>query len=150
MIDWTKEKYEDLNCKYPTHVKLMRYLISGGTAAFTNIAFLFVFTNYFHIWYIASAVMSFSIAFVISFILQKYWTFQNVSKKNIHHQLVVYFTMAVINLFLNTGMLYIQVEYLGIHYLLSQIIAGVIIAIESYFIYQIFIFGKAEVEAEAV
>jgi len=150
MIDWTKNKYGELNSKYPIHTKIVRYLISGGTAAFTNIAFLYIFTDIFGIWYIISGGMSFVIAFVISFILQKFWTFQDTSKDGLHRQVAVYFVTAIINLILNTGMLYIQVEYLGVHYLISQIIAGMIIALESYFVYQILIFKKVEARAEVV
>lgn len=142
MIDWTKNKYNELNGKYPKHAKIGRYLISGGTAAFTNIVLLFLFTDIFGIWYIASAVLAFILAFIVSFTLQKFWTFQDGSKDQIHKQAVIYLTVAVVNLLVNTGLLYLQVEYLGVYYILAQLIASAVIAVESFFVYQIFIFKK--------
>ncbi len=145
MIDWAKDKYGELNGKYPTHAKIGRYLIAGGTAAFTNIALLFVFTDFLGIWYIASAIMAFILAFIVSFTLQKYWTFQDGSKDQIHRQAVIYLTVAVVNLLVNTGLLYLQVEYLGVYYIFAQLIASALIAVESFFVYQIFIFKKKSV-----
>ncbi|MFA6404787.1 MAG: GtrA family protein [Candidatus Paceibacterota bacterium] len=150
MIDWTKNKYGELSSRYPIHAKVVRYLISGGTAAFTNILLLYLFTEIFGIWYIASAAMAFSIAFIVSFTLQKFWTFQDVSKDQIHRQAMVYLTVALFNLFINTGLLYMQVEYLGIHYIVAQLIASVFIAVESFFIYQIFIFKKKTENASSI
>ena len=146
MIDWTIRKYEELNDKYPTHTKIVRFLISGGTATFTNIALLYVFTDIFRIWYILSAIMAFIIAFVVSFTLQKFWTFQDMSKEGMHRQAIIYFTAGAINLGLNTVLLYVFVEYLGSHYLLSQIIISAFIAIENYFIYQFLIFKRPRME----
>lgn len=142
MIDWTKNKYAEYSGKYPTCAKVVRYLISGGTAAFVNVALLYLFTDIFGVWYIASAVISFILAFAVSFMLQKFWTFQDSSKDGVHKQAAAYLCVALVNLFLNTGLLYLQVEYLHIHYILSQLIASMLIAFESFFVYQIFIFRE--------
>lgn len=150
MIDWTKDKYGELTGRYPIHAKIVRYLISGGTAAFTNITLLYLFTDIFGIWYIASAAMAFALAFIVSFTLQKFWTFQDISKDQIHRQATVYLTVALSNLLINTSLLYMQVEYLGIHYIVAQLIASVFIAIESFFVYQIFIFKKKTENATSI
>ncbi|MFA6554483.1 MAG: GtrA family protein [Candidatus Paceibacterota bacterium] len=142
MVDWTIKKYIELNDKYPTHTKLVRFLISGGTATFVNIALLYVFTDVFDIWYITSAIMAFVIAFVVSFTLQKFWTFQDMSKEGMHRQAIIYFTMASFNLCLNAGLLYLCVEYIGLHYLSAQILISILIAIENYFVYQFLIFRR--------
>lgn len=142
MINWAKDRYVSLNGKYPAHTKVLRYIISGGTSTFVNLALLYVLTELFGLWYIASASVSFIAAFVISFVLQKYWTFQDVSKEYVHRQAIFYFVVMVVNLCINTALLYLLVEYTGIHYMLSQIISGVFIATESFFVYQFFIFKR--------
>ena len=106
MIDWAKDKYGELNGKYPTHAKIGRYLIAGGTAAFTNIALLFVFTDFLGIWYIASAIMAFILAFIVSFTLQKYWTFQDTTGKW-QLQLPFYLTVAAVGLGISDAFVYV-------------------------------------------
>jgi putative flippase GtrA len=140
MINWAKRTYLNLEAGYPMLMKVGRFIISGGIAAFTNLALLYFFTDILRIWYLVSAVMSFIIAFGVSFLLQKHWTFRDVRKEGVHRQAAAYFAVAVVNLCLNTALLYGFVEYLSVHYMLSQAIASIIVAVEGYFAYQIFVF----------
>lgn len=125
--------------------KIFRYLVSGGSAAVVHIAMLFVFVEFFHLWYVLGSVFAFLIAFVVSFLLQKFWTFKNTNKDGIHKQATVYFIVAVINLGLNTLFIYLAVEFLNLHYILGQIVASGLIAISSFFIYSKFIFHHKSV-----
>lgn len=120
--------------------KIFRYLVSGGSAAVVHVGMLFVFVELFHLWYVLSSMSAFLIAFVVSFLLQKFWTFQNTSREGVHKQAGVYFIVAVINLALNTLLIYVFVEYFNFHYLIGQIVASGLIAISSFFIYSKFIF----------
>ena len=142
MISWAKRTYLSLSAAHPKWAKAFRFLVSGGTAAVTNLGLLYVFTAFLGFWYIFSAIASFIIAFWVSFGMQKYWTFQDMSKDGVHRQMAVYLIVAVVNLCINTGILYLFVEYAHIYYILSQALASVIVAFESYFVYQIFIFKR--------
>lgn len=125
--------------------KLFRYLISGGSAAVVDLLALHIFVKCFSMWYVLAAILAFLIAFGVSFTLQKFWTFKDVSKK-VTSQVTVYFIVSVINLGINTLLMYIFVDYVHVHYLLSQIIASGILAISSYFIYSSFIFFEIKKE----
>lgn len=120
--------------------KILRYLFSGATAFGVNSFFLYAFTEWIGFYYLVSVVFAFLIAVVVSFILQKFWTFRNNSKTDMRRQAVVYITTAVINTGLNTLLVYLFVEHLGLHYLVSQFFSSGLIAFESFFVYQIFIF----------
>ncbi len=122
--------------------QVVRYLIAGGTAAATDIILLYVFTSLLHIWYLISTVLAFLIAFIVSFLLQKYWTFADGANAAWKSQALKYLVITSTNLGLNTLLMYFSVDYLHIHYLFAQIIVSGLIAIESYFIYQIFVFKK--------
>ena len=121
---------------------VVRYLIAGGIAAGTDLGFLYVFTDVLGIWYLLSAVLAFLIAFVVSFVLQKFWTFGDKNTDVWKSQAALYFIVTSTNLGLNTLLMYLFVDQFGIHYLLSQIIISAGIACESFFVYQIFIFRK--------
>ncbi len=105
-----------------------------------QIGLLFVFTHFFGIWYVLSSFFAFIFAFIVSFTLQKFWTFKDKGLSRVHSQGFLYFAVQVINLALNTTLLYILVEYLSLHYLLAQIIVGIVVAVWSFFIYQFIIF----------
>jgi putative flippase GtrA len=122
--------------------KIAKYIISGGTAAVVDLAALYVFVEWFHMWYVLSAIIAFLIAFCFSFTLQKFWTFKDREVENVHKQATVYFVVSVVNLGVNTLLIYLFVEYLHLHYFVSQIIAGGLLAVSSFFIYSIFIFPK--------
>lgn len=122
--------------------RFIRYCVSGGTALALDLVLLYAFTDILGWWYLWSAVVAFAIAIVVSFILQKFWTFEDRSADNVHRQFALYIAIALGNTAVNTGLMYLFVDYFGIPYLLSQIIASGIIAASSFFIYRRFIFNR--------
>lgn len=114
--------------------RLLRYLVSGSTAAVVDLGLLFVFTDLFNVHYLWSAIFAFVGAFFVSFLLQKFWTFQDTSVDRVHAQATLYFVVAVVNLALNTFLMYVFVDGLHVGYLLAQVIASGLIACESFFI----------------
>ncbi len=122
--------------------KIMRYVVSGITATGFDLFLLFLFKSVFHIWYLLSAVLAFILSFGVSFFLQKFWTFEDNSTHKVKSQASMYFLITLFNLGLNTFLVYIFVDKVGIQYLLSQIIASGLIAFGSYFVYGKFIFQK--------
>lgn len=132
--------YSRLDERYPTYTRVFRFLLSGGIALSTDLVLLYLFTDIFGIWYLASAVTAFILSFIVSFALQKFWTFGDSSRDGLNTQMSVYFFVAVINLALNTLLVFVFVEQAGIYYIFAQIVASALIAVESFFVYQHFIF----------
>jgi putative flippase GtrA len=122
--------------------QIIKYIISGGTAAAVDIAFLVLFTEVFKWWYIVSAIVAFIIAFGVSFTLQKFWTFRDHGTERIHVQASIYLAVSIANLGINTLLMYLFVDIFGIWYVASQVLAGGLIAIMSFFVYKKFIFKK--------
>lgn len=122
-----------------------RYIISGGSAALTNVALLFLFTDIFHIYYLLSATLSYLISFFVSFYLQKYWTFGDGNRDKLYGQMSLYFIVAMANLLVNDILMYIFVDWLGIHHLISQILTSGLIAVYSFILYKILVFKQKEI-----
>ena len=123
--------------------QIVTYLISGSIAAFVNLSLLYIFTELLHFWYVISASIAYVSAFGISFTLQKFWTFKDHKIEGIHKQLSLYFLVMLINIILNALFVYLFVEYAEIWYMLAQVISGLIIAIESFFVYKLLIFRRS-------
>lgn len=126
-----------LNNKYS---KLLRYSISGCVAATTNLGVIYIFVDVFNFWYISASVISFAATFIVSFSLQKFWTFKDPDLDVIHKQVAISFTVAMVNLFLNTVYMYGLVEYVHLHYLQAQILTTIMIAVGSFIAYQYLVF----------
>jgi putative flippase GtrA len=122
--------------------RLIRYVISGGTAALIDLILLYICTDLLHWWYLISAVVAFVIAITASFFLQKFWTFEDRGTGRMHRQAALYAAVSVVNVGVNTFLMYAFVDMLHIHYLLSQILASGIIALASFFVYRRFIFRE--------
>jgi putative flippase GtrA len=125
-------------------LRVVRYLIAGGTAALVNLVCLFVLTSLLHVWYLVSAIIAFIVAFVVSFLLSKFWTFTDNSTAKWKSQALMYLVITGANLGINTLLMYLAVDLLGVHYMVAQFIISGLIACESYFAYQIFVFKKSK------
>lgn len=126
----------------------MRFLISGGSAAVTNLVVLFTLVHFFYAWYLLASVISFVCAVSVSFIMQKFFTFNDYTREKIRRQSALYLSVQIFNLGVNTLLMYTSVDLLGIHYIVAQIFAGGIIAVYSFFIFKHFIFNSTVTNME--
>ncbi len=110
----------------------MKYIISGCIAAAVDIAALYALTEFFGIWYLASSVLAFIIAFFFGFALQKFWTFGCRDLRAIYKQAFLYLLTGMISLAGNSCMMYLLVEKFYFHYILAQIITGALLALFSF------------------
>lgn len=124
------------------YLKLVRYIISGGTAAASQILLTVFFTDIVGLWYLISTSIAFILAVVISFTLQKFWTFRHKETKGMHNQAFIYLVIALFGLATNDGLMYLFVSVVGLHYLPGQILSGAIIACVNYFLYAKLVFKK--------
>ena len=120
--------------------RVVRYLISGGSAFATNIVLLFIFVQFFHIWYLLAVVVSFIVAVYTSFMMQKFFTFNDYARDKIKQQTALYFGIQLFNLSLNTLLMYVGVDLFHIPYLISQILIATVMAIYNFFIYKHLVF----------
>lgn len=129
--------------------KVGRFLFSGGSAAATNLIVYYVAYATFHVHYILASVLAFGLSFIVSFTMQKFWTFRDKSLALVNTQLVKYFVVMIINLAINTALLYWLVEYVHVNKLLAQIVAMAALAFVSFFVYQFVIFKPVPTPARA-
>ncbi|MFA6416214.1 MAG: GtrA family protein [Candidatus Paceibacterota bacterium] len=130
-------KKEDLK---PVFLRLSKYVFSGFLGAGTNIFILYLLTDKFGLWYLLSGIISFVCSVFVSFVLHKELTFNDKVRHKINKKFILFFLVATINLLINTTMLYLLTDVFGIFYLLSQVVASVLIATWSYFLYHWLVF----------
>jgi len=123
---------------------LLRYVISGGTSAAVNLSLFFYLYEVVKVYYIFASIIAFSVAFLVSLVFQKYWTFRDHSTENLHIQSFLYLLNSLFGLGINTLVLYICVEYFGMWPLFGQIVAGLVTASCTFFISRNYIFKNGE------
>ncbi|OGG51102.1 hypothetical protein A2763_02055 [Candidatus Kaiserbacteria bacterium RIFCSPHIGHO2_01_FULL_54_36] len=139
--------YRSLSSSHPTQMRIVRFLISGSSAAGINLGTLFVLTHFFDVWYLLSSVVAFSVSFFVSFTLQKFWTFNDASLHRVRSQAFVYLMIALADLGLNTLLLFVLVEYAHVHYMAAQLLCMGLIAIINFFSYKRFVFRALKNDA---
>lgn len=122
--------------------QIIRYIFAGGFATLSNLLVLFVCVNYFKLWYLSGAIISFCVAVIISYSLQKFFVFKDNGNENIHKQFLHFFIYQFIMLGVNTLLMYFFVDIINIWYLLAQVISALIIAFANYIYFNKIIFKK--------
>lgn len=126
--------------RFSKHSRVIKFLIVGGSAAALNLSILFIATSILHIWYLASSMLSFTIAVSYNFYLQKLWTF-NVRNTAIYIGLPAFASVSMFNLGLNIALMYFFVDHLNLWYMAAQALTSALIAFESFIAYR-FIFTE--------
>lgn len=126
----------------------VKYIISGSTAAIIDLTVL-NFLDGIGLYYLISINIAFIVAFLVSFSLQKYWTFNDSENGKIHYQIIIYFIISIVNIVINSTIIHflfvwniVSGFFIFRPVVVAQIISGIIVAAESFFIYRFFIFKK--------
>ena len=101
---------------------------------------LFVLVQFGHVHYLKASVLAFAMSVVVSFTMQKFWTFHDNHVYDVHAQFARYLVVILANLALNTALVYLLVETVGVWYLAAQFVATVVIAVTGDFAYRHFVF----------
>ena len=117
--------YDKYIAKY---ILILKYSVGGAAAFVVDATLLYVFTEYANIWYLTSSILSFLIASIVNYVYQRLVTFKH-SGTNIKKQYLSFLLIAAVGLGLNTLLLWVQVELLGLWYMLAKAIAAVIVLV---------------------
>ena len=109
--------------KRETIRQFVKFGIIGIVNTLINLGCLYIFTEFFKIYYILSAVLAFLVAVTNSFVLNKIWTFKEKIYEDTSKKYVKFMIISVTALLVNLAILYFFTEFLHLHYLISQIIA---------------------------
>ena len=105
--------------------KITGFFLIGCFSTLIDIGLLYFFTEYFGIWYIYSATISYTCGIIVNFLLNKYLNFRDTSR-NFLRQFSSFTLVSMSSLALTLGVLYLAVEIFSINYLLGKILAVII------------------------
>ena len=105
---------------------------------------IYVLTDIFHVWYVVSSIIAFTITFLVSFSMQKFWTFREKTISRIPVQGSLSLMLGGLNFVLNVILIYILVDFLHISYLIAQVIIYAFFGALDFFIYKLVIFKSQQ------
>jgi putative flippase GtrA len=124
------------------YLQILTYVCVGGVVVALNVSLLYAFTEFLHIYYLASAAGAFCIAFLASFFLQKFFTFRDASTDRVRSQMTLYLALQLANISANMALLYALVEYLKVWYILAEVVVSLVLAAATFIFSRRFIFVR--------
>jgi putative flippase GtrA len=116
--------------------RIIRYIFSGGTAAAVNLIITWALERM-GVYYLIVVSVAFVAALITSFLLQKYFTFENSVKQGIRSQFAVFTGIGIVNLIINDFIVYLQIRVLFIGSLvIAEAVASILISLYNFFIYR--------------
>lgn len=102
---------------------------------------LFIILNSLGLYYIISNIIAYSISTLNSYLWNSKWVFKY-SGDNLKETSLKFIILNIIGLILNTIILYLLVDIVGLHKLIALIITTGIVMILNYFINKVWVFKK--------
>jgi len=94
---------------YKDYRKLVKALMVGVVATLVDMAFLYVFINFFGVFYLVGQAMSYLLGMGVSFYFNKTFTFRVMSGK-VHYQFASFSVVAFTQYLLTLGMMFFFVD----------------------------------------
>lgn len=111
----------------PTLRQLLKTIVASQAAFWLDFGILALLTEAAGLHYLASAAVAFLAGTTLSYVLSVVWVFdtRRVASKAAEYALFV--LVGAVGLALNEGLLWLFTEALGLHYLLSKVVAATLI-----------------------
>ena len=109
--------------------QIFKFTIVGGIATLIDFIFLYIFREILNLDVILSNTLSFTISVIYNYIASIKWVFDVNKNKNSKIQFILFVILSIIGLLINNGILYLLTYLIGIYYLLSKIMATLIVMI---------------------
>lgn len=118
--------------------QILKFGLVGGTAFVIDYVLLYVCTEFLHIHYLISSIISFTVSVIFNYILSIKWVF-DVKKKQDVKDFVIFIILSVIGLGINSLIMYIMVEKFEVYYMLSKIVSTAVVMVYNFITRKIFV-----------
>lgn len=124
-------------------LQLFRYVFVGGTAFVVDFFFLYFFSDVCGIYYLVSAILSFVISVLVNYIMSTKWVFNQDNIENKVLEFNLFMLISSIGLLFTEILLYFFTDIVGLYYLISKIIAAIIVLFWNFLARRVMFYGKA-------
>ena len=122
--------------------QIIKFGFVGGPAFVIDAGLLFLLTEFCGIHYLISGMISFTASVIYNYILSVKWVFDAKKDANKTQEFIVFIVLSVIGLGINQLFMWLFVDMMHIYYMLSKIIATVIVMVYNFITRKIFLEKK--------
>ena len=139
------EKIKKLWKKYK---EIISYLFFGFVTTVVNYGLFALLTHVFHMDVVPANIIAWVVAVIVAFVTNKLWVFESKARdsKTIAREFFEFVAARLLTLGLETLLLWIFVDKLGVNDLIMKIITSVIVVILNYVFSKFIIFRKKNKE----
>ncbi|EJZ84640.1 GtrA family protein [Slackia piriformis] len=119
--------------------QFMKFGVVGVIAFVIDYGLLALLTELFGINYLVSATISFTASVVFNYVASMRYVFTHKEGMSRRREFIIFVVLSVIGLLINNGCMWAGVELLGVHYLLTKIVATAIVMIWNFVTRKIFL-----------
>ena len=116
-----------------THIQFFRYIFVGGIAFMVQFGSLYLFTSIFDVYYLISTAMAFILGLIANYALSISWVFNKRTLDNMWSEFTIFAFIGFVGLILNEVFMWFFTDYIGLYYLMSNIIAAALILSWNFF-----------------
>ncbi len=119
--------------------QFMKFGVVGVIAFVIDYGLLALLTELFGVNYLVSATISFTASVVFNYAASMRYVFTHKEGMSRRREFTIFFVLSVIGLLINNGCMWAGVELLGVHYLLTKIVATAIVMVWNFLTRKIFL-----------
>lgn len=124
-------------------LQFFRYIFVGGTAFIVDFFFLYFFSDICGIYYLISAVLSFIISVLVNYVMSTRWVFNQDKIDNKVIEFNLFILISTVGLVFTEILLYFFTDIVGLYYLISKIIAAIIVLFWNFLARRVMFYGKS-------
>ena len=114
-------------------MRIIRYFFVGGTAAVVDIGLFTLFASYLSFPWLPVSICTFLLATFVNYLLSIRFVFDSGARHNKHVEVLGVFAISALALLVNQLVLYLAIEQLGWHLVISKVVATASVFFWNYF-----------------
>ena len=118
--------------------QILKFGIVGVIAFLIDYALYTILTSLFGVNYLISNIIAFSVSVIANYILSIIWVFE-VNHKQTKKDFIIFVVLSTIGLGINELIMYLMVDKLHIHYMITKIFATGVVMVYNFITRKIFI-----------
>ena len=118
--------------------QILKFGIVGVIATIIDFIVLYLLTEFLHVHYLISSIISFTVSVIFNYILSIKWVFE-VNHKQTKKDFIIFVVLSIIGLGINSLIMYLMVDKLNIHYMFTKVFATAVVMVYNFITRKIFI-----------
>ena len=108
-------------------IQISRSMAAGFLAFCVDFLFLYLLTEYAHIYYLISATISFMLGLITIYLFSIKWIFNRRKCRSIYTEIAIFTLIEIIALVINVAMIWVLTDKAEFYYLFSKVLAAFIV-----------------------